>query len=189
MRKIRQIFSFFRHKKKVRALGFRYTDKGKIAFDFTDEEQARIEETMRAFQDYIVRTEYADEFQKMLICLSLVNLGNEYWNQASPMRTEHEARAIKQEIDRLLHKAIAAYTKAFSIYSMKPILVLMAVAFIAMGNSLEAKACLERYISYVRLAEHSDRVTNLFLEHFLKTFNYNSVEEMDAEVKRLISTL
>lgn len=170
-------------------LGFHHDGKGQLVFDLTDEEKARVRETFAVFENYKVDPNYADEIQKALVCLSLLDLGHEYWNQASPMRTRLPAVEVKEDVDRLLEKTLAAYAKAFSIYSMKPILVLMATTFITMGNRSQAKACLEDYFTYTRPPEYSDGIIDFFVQYFLKTFGRDSLEEMDDDAKQLLSTL
>jgi len=176
-------------KESKKSYGFRYNDKGKLVFDLTGEEQAKIKEAFRSFQGYKIHPDYTDEFQKMLTYQSLVELGLDYKFRASLVESEDETERKKEEINDLLEHAIIEYTKAFSIYSIKTILVSIALAFIKEKESLRAKEYLQKYLPHIQSSNYGDTITNSFLQWHLKILGYGSLQELDIAVKEQISHL
>ena len=169
--------------------GLRHNDKGELVFDFADKEQAKIEETFRTFQNYKVHSDYVNELQKMLVCLSLVDLGNDYIFQVDLIEAKDETKKRKQEIDGLLEHAIIEYSKVFSIYSIKAILTSAATTFIRKNDFVRSKEFLQKYFSYIQLNNYSDKITNLFLQWHLKALGYSSLQELGVTVREQLSHL
>ena len=169
--------------------GFRHNNKGELVFDFTDEEQAKAEETFRKFQDYKVHPDYAEELQKMLTCLSLVDLGNDYMFQVDLIEVKDEIEQSKEKVSSLLEHAMVEYSKAFSIYSIKTILFSVANVFIKKNDFVRAKESLQKYVSHIQPVHYSNKVVNLFLQWHLELLGYDSLQKLDVVVKEQISQL
>lgn len=91
--------------------GFRRDKEGKLVFDLTEEEQKEVESIFRMFHGYRFNPIYADKIQKGTTAFGLSNYAIA---QARMSGVEPE----KEKRQKLLKKAIAAITKAYSIYQL-----------------------------------------------------------------------
>jgi len=170
--------------------GLYKNEKGEPVFDFTSEEQARIEETFQNLKGQVLRPDIADEFQEMLTSIALISLGDEYLMRAKySLDYEEETEVRNKEIDENLEYAIIKYGKALSMYSNKTIYFSLAKALIMRNDIITVKEFLNNYLNYIQPEKYSETVTNLFLLYHLQILGYASIEELDNEVNSLIKNL
>ena len=170
--------------------GLYKNERGEPVFDFTSEEKARIEETLQNLEGDVLREDIADEFQEMLTSIALISLGDEYLMRAKySLDYEEETETRNKEIEENLDHAIMKYGKALSMYSIKTICFSLANAFILSNDINTAKEFLNNYIAFIKPEKYSETVMNLFLLYHLQILGYDSIEELDNEVNRLIKNL
>lgn len=165
-------------------------EKGELVFDFSSEEQARINETFQNLKEQVLRPDIADEFQEMLTSIALISLGDEYLMRAKDsLDYEEETEVRNKEIDENLEHVIMKYGKALSMYPNKTIFFSLANVLIMRNDIITAKEFLNNYITYIQPEKYSETVTNLFLLYHLQILGYGSIEELDNEVNSLIKNL
>ncbi len=122
-------------KKKEPKYGFRTSASGSLTFDLTDEEREEVEHSFKMFEDYQIKSDYAEEFEKGIIAFSLTNYaqGLMVWDSD----TEKDS----------IQKAIAATSKAYSIHQLPIYLYDLAVYSENLGESKKALDMYDKFLS------------------------------------------
>lgn len=116
-------------RRKGRLPGLTRDEEGNLAFELTEEEQQAIENTFKIFEGYGVHRDYADDIQKGTMAMALSNYARE---QVMMCKMESQR---KNRI-KLLEKAIAAATKAYSFYQL-PIYTYDLACFMEMSGRMD----------------------------------------------------
>jgi len=116
-------------RKKVNPLGFRRDESGALAFDLTPEEQREVDQTMKAFEGYVVNPQYAEEVRCSIIARGLSNY------------------AVSCVLGDQMEEAFAAVTKAYSIFPV-PIYLYDGACFLEkMGRAREAADLYRKFLA------------------------------------------
>lgn len=116
-------------RKKVPPLGFYRDRSGALAFNLTPEEQREVDLTMKAFEGFVVNPQYAEEVRSSITARGLSNY------------------AMSCVLAGQTEEALAAVTKAYSIFPL-PIYLYDGACFLErMGRTREATHLFRKFLA------------------------------------------
>lgn len=110
--------------------GIKRDEKGNLVFELTEEEHKEIEKAFKMFEGYMIHTNFVDDIQKATTAFALSS-----YAKKQVMMSEMESQ--RENRDKFLEKAIAAITKAYSIYQL-PIYIYDLACFVEMAGRIDA---------------------------------------------------